>query len=59
MTAFEAYEKPANFSQVRQSVEIRVGSGPVNLTLTSPYFKEIADRNLILHSVEFLPSTKK
>lgn len=42
-------------SNLRQAVQVRVSNAPLTLTLTNPYFKELADRNLILHSVQFVP----
>lgn len=42
-------------SALRQAVQVRVSDAPLTLTLTNRYFKELADRNLILHSVQFVP----
>lgn len=40
----------------RQLVQVPVGAGEVSLKLLNPYFKELADRNLLVRSVTFRPT---
>lgn len=39
----------------RRSVRLAVTGAPVRITLTNPYFRQLADRNLNVRRLEFLP----
>lgn len=41
--------------ETRQAVRLKVTSGPVTITLTNPYFKQLADRNLNVRRLDFRP----
>lgn len=40
----------------RQLIQVPVGAGEVSLKLLNPYFKELADRNLLVRSISFRPT---
>ncbi|MEW6422672.1 MAG: hypothetical protein AB1511_13235 [Deinococcota bacterium] len=43
-------------SGVRQPLRLDVAPGPLTIRLTNPYFKELADRNLMVRQLEFRPT---
>ncbi|WP_135229247.1 hypothetical protein [Deinococcus fonticola] len=47
--------KTLHAGAMRQLVRVPVGEQPLSITLTNPYFKELADRNLFIRRWRFQP----
>lgn len=43
----------------RKALQLKITARPLNITLTNPYFKQLADRNLQLFSVKYYPDPVK
>ena len=44
--------------QEREYIELPLHAETLQLSVVNPYFKEVADRNLIIHSIRFEPSSR-
>jgi hypothetical protein len=61
MLEFRQQEKPLLSIQTglnREAIQLDITASPLKINLTNPYFKQLADRNLQLLSVQFVPDIK-
>lgn len=43
-------------SSARQKVQVELDASPLSIKVTNPYAKQVADRNLLVYSVKFVPT---
>jgi hypothetical protein len=43
----------------RKAIQLKITTAPLTITLINPYFKQVADRNLLLFSVKYYPDSIK